>query len=130
MCQQSGTVFAPSKEAFERLEREMGESEFKRMMEESGATILGMHFLDQRIPAQDIRISNPQNEIKVSLTENRRRDMLLNIMRQSKTVSKSIFLFTLPNPQQIRSEGRLVNDQNVDVEIILVTFNCHSTNRT
>ena len=63
--QQSGTVFAPSNEAFERLEREMGESEFKRMMEESGATILGMHFLDQRIPAQDIRISNPQNEIKV-----------------------------------------------------------------
>ena len=117
MCQQSGTVFAPSNEAFERLEREMGESEFKRMMEESGATILGMHFLDQRIPAQDIRISNPQNEIKVSLTENRRRDMLLNIMCQSKTVSKSIFLFTLPNPQQIRSEGRLVNDQDVDVEI-------------
>lgn len=62
---QSGTVFAPSNEAFERLEREMGESEFKRMMEESGPTILGMHFLNQRIPAQDIRISNPQNEIKV-----------------------------------------------------------------
>ena len=58
-------MFAPSNEAFERLEQELGEAEFKRMMEENGATILGMHFLDQRIPAQDIRISNPQNEIKV-----------------------------------------------------------------
>ena len=92
----------------------MGESEFKRMMEESGATILGMHFLDQRIPAQDIRISNPQNEIKVSFWLRIGGDMLLNFMCQSKTVSKSIFLFTLPNPQQIRSEGRLVNDQDVD----------------
>ena len=71
-------MFAPSNEAFERLEREMGESEFKRMMEESGATILGMHFLDQRIPAQDIRISKPQNDIKVSLTDDRRRHALLN----------------------------------------------------
>jgi len=62
---QSGTVFAPSNEAFERLEQEMGADEFKRMMETQGATILGMHFLDQRIPAQDIRISNPQNDIKM-----------------------------------------------------------------
>ena len=62
---QSGTVFAPSNEAFERLEQEMGADEFERMMETQGATILGMHFLDQRIPAQDIRISNPQNDIKV-----------------------------------------------------------------
>ena len=30
---QSGTVFAPSNEAFERLEQEMGADEFKRMME-------------------------------------------------------------------------------------------------
>ena len=68
---QSGTVFAPSNEAFERLAQKMGQSELDRLLSsDRGPEILGMHFLDQRIPAEDIRIGNPQNEIKVFLYHN------------------------------------------------------------
>ena len=59
---ESGTIFAPNNDAFDRLSK----SELETLLgSEAGPRILGLHFIDQRIPAEDVRILQPQNEIKV-----------------------------------------------------------------
>ena len=59
---QSGTIFAPNNDAFDRLSQTQLEA---LLGSEAGPRILGLHFIDQRIPAEDVRILQPQNEIKV-----------------------------------------------------------------
>lgn len=62
---ESGTVFAPNNDAFDRL----SQSQLEALLgSEAGPRILGLHFIDQRIPAEDVRILQPQNAIKVRLT--------------------------------------------------------------
>ena len=60
---ESGTVFAPNNEAFDKLSQSELESILQNPKE--GPRIMGMHFVDQRIPAEDVRILQPQNAIKV-----------------------------------------------------------------
>lgn len=58
----SGTVFAPTNEAFDKIPQ----SELETMLGSSkGERILGMHFVNQRIPAEDVRILQPQNEMRM-----------------------------------------------------------------
>ena len=59
---ESGTIFAPNNDAFDRLSKSQLED---LLGSEAGPRILGLHFIDQRIPAEDVRILQPQNEIKV-----------------------------------------------------------------
>merc|ERR1712051_162452 len=59
---ESGTIFAPNNDAFDRLSQTQLET---LLGSEAGPRILGLHFIDQRIPAEDVRILQPQNEIKV-----------------------------------------------------------------
>ena len=59
---ESGTIFAPNNDAFDRLSQTQLEA---LLGSEAGPRILGLHFIDQRIPAEDVRILQPQNEIKV-----------------------------------------------------------------
>ena len=59
---ESGTIFAPNNDAFDRISKYQLES---LLGSEAGPRILGLHFIDQRIPAEDVRILQPQNEIKV-----------------------------------------------------------------
>lgn len=59
---ESGTIFAPNNDAFDRL----SQSQLEGMLgSANGPRILGLHFIDQRIPAEDVRILQPQNAIKV-----------------------------------------------------------------
>ena len=60
---ESGTVFAPNNEAFDKL----SQSELESLLGDAtiGPRIMGLHFLNQRIPAEDVRILQPQNAIKV-----------------------------------------------------------------
>ena len=59
---ESGTIFAPNNEAFDRL----SQSQIEQLLEsDAGPRLLGLHFIDQRIPAEDVRILQPQNAIKV-----------------------------------------------------------------
>ena len=60
---ESGTIFAPNNEAFDRL----SQSQLEAMLGNpaTGPRILGLHFIDQRIPAEDVRILQPQNAMKV-----------------------------------------------------------------
>jgi len=63
---ESGTIFAPNNDAFDRLSK----SELETLLgSEAGPRILGLHFIDQRIPAEDVRILQPQNEIKMFGTD-------------------------------------------------------------
>jgi len=59
---ESGTIFAPNNDAFDRLSQTQLEA---LLGSEAGPRILGLHFIDQRIPAEDVRILQPQNEIKM-----------------------------------------------------------------
>ncbi len=59
----SGTIFAPNNEAFDKIPQGSLET---LLGSNDGPRILGMHFVDQRIPAEDVRILNPQNKIKVT----------------------------------------------------------------
>ena len=62
---ESGTIFAPNNDAFDRL----SQSQLEALLgSEVGPRILGLHFIDQRIPAEDVRILQPQNPIKVRWT--------------------------------------------------------------
>ena len=65
----SGTVFAPSNEAFKALATKIGQKKLDDLLASpgEGARILGLHFVDQRVPSDDIRITQPQNDIKVGL---------------------------------------------------------------
>jgi uncharacterized surface protein with fasciclin (FAS1) repeats len=59
----SGTIFAPNNDAFDRL----SQSDLETLLgSKNGPRILGMHFINQRIPAEDVRILQPQNKIKVN----------------------------------------------------------------
>ena len=59
---ESGTIFAPNNDAFDRL----SQNELDSLLGSTeGPRILGLHFIDQRIPAEDVRILRPQNDIKV-----------------------------------------------------------------
>ena len=59
---ESGTIFAPNNDAFDRL----SQSQLEALLgSEVGPRILGLHFIDQRIPAEDVRILQPQNPIKM-----------------------------------------------------------------
>jgi uncharacterized surface protein with fasciclin (FAS1) repeats len=58
----SGTIFAPNNDAFDRL----SQSDLETLLgSKNGPRILGMHFINQRIPAEDVRILQPQNKIKM-----------------------------------------------------------------
>ena len=59
---ESGTIFAPNNDAFDRLSKSQLEA---LLGSAAGPRILGLHFIDQRIPAEDVRILQPQNKIKV-----------------------------------------------------------------
>ena len=60
---ESGTIFAPNNDAFDRL----SQNELDSLLGSTeGPRILGLHFIDQRIPAEDVRILRPQNDIKVN----------------------------------------------------------------
>jgi len=59
---ESGTIFAPNNDAFDRLSKSQLES---LLGSAAGPRILGLHFIDQRIPAEDVRILQPQNKIKM-----------------------------------------------------------------
>ena len=60
---ESGTIFAPNNDAFDRL----SQLELETLLgSKNGPRILGLHFVDQRIPAEDVRILQPQNAIKVN----------------------------------------------------------------
>lgn len=61
----SGTIFAPTNEAFDVLP----ETEIEKILEDPvrGRTMLGLHFINQRIASDDIRIVHPQNKDKVIL---------------------------------------------------------------
>jgi len=63
---ESGTIFAPNNDAFDRLSKSQLED---LLGSEAGPRILGLHFIDQRIPAEDVRILQPQNEIKMFGTD-------------------------------------------------------------
>ncbi|TRY68541.1 hypothetical protein TCAL_07251 [Tigriopus californicus] len=56
----TGTVFAPTDDAF----GSMTEAEMEEILQdpEEAQKILGMHFVDQRIASDDIRITQPQND--------------------------------------------------------------------
>ncbi|XP_040570417.1 fasciclin-1 [Lepeophtheirus salmonis] len=56
----SGTVFAPSNEAFD----DMNPDELEELLSDpiKGQKIFGLHFIEQRISSNDIRILQPQNE--------------------------------------------------------------------
>ena len=58
---ESGTIFAPNNEAFDKL----SQSELEILLGKDGRRIMGLHFVDQLIPAEDVRILQPQNDIKV-----------------------------------------------------------------
>ena len=58
---ESGTIFAPNNEAFDKL----SQSELETLLGTDGRRIMGLHFVDQLIPAEDVRILQPQNDIKV-----------------------------------------------------------------
>jgi len=59
---ESGTIFAPNNDAFDRL----SQNELDSLLgSDEGPRILGLHFIDQRIPAEDVRILRPQNDIKM-----------------------------------------------------------------
>ena len=63
------TLFAPSNEAFNRVAKQMGgEARLEELLrgQKSNPKILGMHFIDEQIPATDIRITKPQNQIEVN----------------------------------------------------------------
>ncbi len=56
----SGTVFAPSNDAFT--------PEVERVLSEEPAraeAILGLHFVERRISGEDVRVHRPQNEHKM-----------------------------------------------------------------
>ncbi|CAB4066813.1 FAS1 [Lepeophtheirus salmonis] len=57
----SGTVFAPSNEAFD----DMNPDELEELLSDpiKGQKIFGLHFIEQRISSNDIRILQPQNEL-------------------------------------------------------------------
>ena len=59
---ESGTIFAPNNDAFDQLSKSQLEA---LLGSKAGPRILGLHFIDQRIPAEDVRILQPQNKIKV-----------------------------------------------------------------
>jgi len=59
---ESGTIFAPNNDAFDRLSQNQLDS---LLGSSEGPRILGLHFIDQRIPAEDVRILRPQNDIKL-----------------------------------------------------------------
>lgn len=63
----TATVFAPSNEAFGKLFESMGGQQAveELLAGDEGLKVLGLHFLDQLIPAEDIRIQDPQNGIKM-----------------------------------------------------------------
>merc|ERR1711936_282629 len=58
---ESGTIFAPNNEAFDKL----SQSELEILLGKDGRRIMGLHFVDQLIPAEDVRILQPQNDIKM-----------------------------------------------------------------
>ena len=60
---QGGTLFVPSNDAFDMF----SEKEIEDILEdeERALTILGLHFIDQRIASDDVRILQPQNKEKV-----------------------------------------------------------------
>ena len=60
---ESGTIFAPNNEAFDKL----SQSELETLLGTDGRRIMGLHFVDQLIPAEDVRILQPQNDIKVCM---------------------------------------------------------------
>jgi len=59
---ESGTIFAPNNDAFDQLSKSQLEA---LLGSKAGPRILGLHFIDQRIPAEDVRILQPQNKIKM-----------------------------------------------------------------
>ena len=61
---QGGTLFVPSNDAFDMF----SEKEIEDILEdeERALTILGLHFIDQRIASDDVRILQPQNKEKVA----------------------------------------------------------------